>query len=59
MFTKDDIDRIITKAQQLDADDPDRRGIIEYAAAWFMEKSESRLRKIEKEIERRAKRLAY
>lgn len=58
-LTRDLLDRILAKAQLLDPDDPDRRGILEYAAAWFNESHESRRRKIEREILKRARRLAY
>ena len=56
---KNEIEHIVDKAQQLDADDPVRRGILEYVARWFAERRPKRLRKIEREIEKRARRLAY
>lgn len=56
---QNEIDWIVSKAQQLDADDKLRRGILEYVARWFAERRPKRLRKIEREIEKRARRLAY
>ena len=56
---QNEIEHIVNKAQQLDADDKLRRGILEYVAQWFDAQQESRRRRIEREIEKRARRLAY
>lgn len=58
-MSREQLDDIIHKAAALDPDDPDRRGILEYAAAWFSEKRQCHRKRIEREIRKRARRLAY
>lgn len=54
-----DAAELAEKASYLDEGDPDRRGLLEKLADWFVERQESRKRKTEREIEKRARRLAY
>lgn len=59
MFSTDYIDSITHKANQLEANDPLRRGLLEKIGDWWAERNPKRIEKIEREIEKRAKRLAY
>lgn len=59
MFSTDEIDRITHKANQLEDSDPLRRKLLAKIDDWWKEHNPKRLAKIEKEIEKRAKRLAY
>lgn len=58
-MTQADIERLCEKVKALDADDPVRRGIEELAGKWLVEGKESRRERIEREIQKRAQRLAY
>jgi hypothetical protein len=56
---RDEAERLAAKAAHLDERDPDRRGLLEKLADWMIERKASRRRKHEREIAKRARRLAY
>lgn len=55
----EDAEILCEKASQLDPDDPVRRGILERLSDWWLERKESRRRRQERKIERKAQRIAY
>lgn len=55
----EEAERLCSKVSELDGDDPVRRSILERLADWWLERQESRRRKQEREIEKRARRVAY